>query len=517
MERRARIAVGAVVAFYVLTRLGLLWRFPPFWDESFYGVEGQTAFDDPAQRFAALTDGKGPLLDWLSALLVGQGLHPLSAVRTVSFLAGMVTLGAVGLLGRLLGGLAVGLVAAALYVVLPLFLVHDSIGVVDPLVSAAAAMALYLQLRLARRPEAVTAIALGVALTAGILAKQTGMFALVLLPVSLVCFDWRAEGRRERVLRWVSGAALALLITAVGHAVLRLSPLHDRLPQTTAELHQFRPLGKALRHPFAELGNNWPGFSGVLTGYVTLPLLVASFVGAVRAGRRQALVLLAWGVAPVAAALVLVEYGYARYVLSAIPPLVVLAAYGLVEGARRIRVRWAPPRARLVGAVAIVVVLLPALARDVRIIANPATASYPGEDDWQFVAGWPAGTGVRGIARALEQHTRPGTTTTVAYVFFPPWSLAAELEHPHRITTGTLASEDDFVAQAPGGRTYRFARLGTPPARTAQFVYQHDVFGLPPGASLAGYRVVAAFRRPHGGKVKGKQQAPTTVQLYQRE
>ncbi|MGI8579489.1 MAG: ArnT family glycosyltransferase, partial [Solirubrobacteraceae bacterium] len=246
MERRARIAVGAVVAFYVLTRLGLLWRFPPFWDESFYGVEGQTAFDDPAQRFAALTDGKGPLLDWLSALLVGQGFHPLSAVRTVSFLAGMVTLGAVGLVGRLLGGLAVGLVAAALYVVLPLFLVHDSIGVVDPLVSAAAAMALYLQLRLARRPEAVTAIALGVALTAGILAKQTGMFALVLLPVSLVCFDWRAEGRRERVLRWVGCAALALVITAVGHAVLRLSPLHDRLPQTTAALHQFRPLGEAL-------------------------------------------------------------------------------------------------------------------------------------------------------------------------------------------------------------------------------------------------------------------------------
>lgn len=508
------------MALYVLTRLGLLWRFPPFWDESFYGVEGQTAFDDPAQRFAALTDGKGPLLDWTSALLIGQGFHPLTAVRTVSFLAGMITLGAVGLIGRALGGLTVGLVAAALYVVLPLFLVHDSIGVVDPLVAAAAAVALCLQLRLARRPEALTAIGLGVALTAGILAKQTGMFALVLLPVSLVCFDRRAAGRRGRTVRWVGYAALALLITAIGTAVIRLSPLYDRLPQTTAALHQFRPVGEAVKHPFAELGTNGPGFGGVLTGYLTVPLLAALIVGAVlalRARRRQAVVLLAWGLVPFAAALALVEYGYARYVLSAIPPVVALAAYGLVEGGRRIRVRWAAPRARLIGAVAILVVLVPALARDARILADPSTAAYPGEDDWQFVAGWPAGTGVRGLARALEQRATPGATTTVAYVYFPPWSLAAELDHPHRITTGALASADDFVARAPGGRTFRFVRLGTPAARGAQFVYQHDVFGLPAGASLAGYRVVAAFRRPRGGKVKGEQQAPTTVQLYERE
>jgi 4-amino-4-deoxy-L-arabinose transferase-like glycosyltransferase len=519
MGRRARIAVGAIAVLYVVTRLGLLWRFPPFWDESFYGVEGQTAFDDAAQRFAALTDGKGPLLDWSSALLIGQGFHPLTAVRTVSFLAGLVTLSAVGLIGRLLGGITVGLAAAALYVLLPLFLVHDSLGVVDPLVSAAAAVALYLQLRLARRPTGLTAVGLGVALAAGILAKQTGNFALLLLPLSLVCFDWRGADRGRRMLRWAGCVALALLIVVAGNGVLRLSPLYDRLDQTRAALHQFRPIGQALKHPFTELGGNLPGFSGVLTGYVTLPLVVAVIVGAVlalRAGRRPAVVLLAWGVVPFAAALVLVEYGYARYVLSAIPPLVVLAAYAVVEGARRVRLRWPAPRARLVGVAALLVVLLPALVQDGSILADPSTASYPGEDDWQFVAGWPAGTGVRGIAEALDRRAAPGATTTVAYVLLPPWSLAAELEHPHRVTTGSLAYVDDFVARAPGGRTFRFVKFGTPAAQTAQFVYQHDTFGLPAGTSLAGYRVVAAFRRPHGGKVKGKQQPPTTVQLYER-
>jgi 4-amino-4-deoxy-L-arabinose transferase-like glycosyltransferase len=518
VSRRARIAVGAIALLYVVTRLGLLWRFPPFWDESFYGVEGQTAFDDASQRFAALTDGKGPLLDWTSALLIGQGFHPLTAVRTVSFLAGLVTLSAVGLIGRLLGGLAVGVTAAALYVLLPLFLVHDSLGVVDPLVAAAAALALYLQLRLARRPAALTAIGLGVALAAGILAKQTGNFALVLLPVSLVCFDWRGPGRGKRLLRWAGCVALALLIVAVGNAVLRLSPLYDRLDQARAALHQFRPVGAVLKDPFAELAGNWPGFGAVLTGYVTLPLLAAVIVGAVlalRAGRRPALVLLAWGIVPFAAALALVEYGYARYVLSSIPPLVALAAYGVVEGARRLRVRRPAARARLVGAAALLVLLLPALVRDAGILADPATAPYPGEDDWQFVAGWPAGTGVRGIAQTLERRAPPGATT-VAYVLLPPWSLAAELEHPHRVTTGTVAYADDFVARGPGGRTFRFVKFGTPAARTAQFVYQHDTFGLPAGTSLAGYRLVAAFRRPHGGKVKGRQQAPTTVQLYER-
>ena len=46
---------------------------------------------------------------------------------------GLYTLVVIGLLGRRLGGTLVGFVAAALCVVLPFFVVHDGIGIIEPL------------------------------------------------------------------------------------------------------------------------------------------------------------------------------------------------------------------------------------------------------------------------------------------------------------------------------------------------------------------------------------------------
>ena len=45
-----------------------------------------------------------------------------------------------------------GLVAAGLCVVLPFFLVHDGIGIIEPLVTLVMASALYFQVEVARRP-----------------------------------------------------------------------------------------------------------------------------------------------------------------------------------------------------------------------------------------------------------------------------------------------------------------------------------------------------------------------------
>ena len=59
----------------------------------------------------------------------------------------------IGLLARRLGGDLTGLVAAGLAVVVPFFLVHDGIGIMEPLVTLVMASALLAQVELARRPS----------------------------------------------------------------------------------------------------------------------------------------------------------------------------------------------------------------------------------------------------------------------------------------------------------------------------------------------------------------------------
>jgi hypothetical protein len=72
---------AAIVAGHTALRLATLWRLPPYFDESFYALQGWAATIDPAARFDALADGKGPLFNWLTTIPILLGAAPLTAVR----------------------------------------------------------------------------------------------------------------------------------------------------------------------------------------------------------------------------------------------------------------------------------------------------------------------------------------------------------------------------------------------------------------------------------------------------
>jgi 4-amino-4-deoxy-L-arabinose transferase-like glycosyltransferase len=517
LRRTDRVLLAAIAFAYLATRLALIGRFPAFWDESFHAVQSQTTLDHPGAAWDMLLDNKGPLLNWLSTPLIGLGLGPLAAVRAVSLAAGAVTLSMVGLIGRRLGGPTTGWVAAGVYVVLPFCFVHDVLGLLDPLLTATAMASLYLQLKLADRPTTGRAIALGLVMGAGTITRQIGFTALVLLPASLLLVE-RGPGRRERVIRWARFAAGAAVLALLVNALLRLSPNHGDIAANRAALDQYRSLDEVVREPFGVLSTNWPSFGPALSGYLTVPLilLLAPGIGlALRRSARLTGVLLIWSAAPLVAALLLVPFGYPRYILSAIPPLAVLIGFAVSDGLREIRTRWAdtPGAARAVAAVG-ALLFVPAAAFDLRVLAHPSTARYPGEDDWQFVAGWPAGTGLDGIARALETRA-PAGATKVAAVYYTPWNLAVKFDDPHRLRVTRQPSQDEVVANGRG-KTFHFVNFGSPGAETARFVLDYSGFALPEGRSLIGYRLVASFTRPRGGEIQGRQQPRTTVRLFER-
>src|SRR3954470_5961302 len=132
---RAGIVAAAILGAYVVSRALFIARFPYFLDEGTYAVftyEGANSLHD---LFISYTIAREPLMFWLGIPWVKLGINPLDAVRIVSAISGLLTLVAVGLIGRLLAGPVVGLAAAALCVVLPFFVVHDGIGIIEPLVT----------------------------------------------------------------------------------------------------------------------------------------------------------------------------------------------------------------------------------------------------------------------------------------------------------------------------------------------------------------------------------------------
>ncbi len=475
--------LAAILLVYVATRVGTIVRLPWFIDEGSHARFTQDFASDLDQAFGSLTIAKEPLSIWIGAAFTKLGFTPLAATRVVSFAAGLLTLAMVGLLARKLGGNGPALGAMGLYAVLPLFVVHDAVGIMDPLLTALTTSALYLQLELAERPRLWPALGLAAAMGLGLLSKEGAKATVVLLPLSLLCFDWRAPRLRRRLGRWVAYAALGVAGALAGWLLLRSSSLWERALaiREAPLLYPVRDVGDALADPWRWTRENWPVYRDTLTGYVTLPVAgaaVAGLVLALRGRPRPALVLAGWFAALLGAALLLPISPYPRHALFLAPIVVAFAGLALARGAGALGARLGPRRGAVVAAAGAVLLLVPALRVDARVLADPAEARYPGRDDVQYVTGPQAGAPWPRVADEVRRRTRPGepVVRSRAVVYVP--ELLLEDRNP-------------------------FVFAGQPAAARARVLVRDELpFPDPEGDRLlvrGGFRLVATLRRPRGG------------------
>ncbi len=487
-RRWARIggAMAAIIAVYLATRLWFVGHFPYFLDEVLYAGFTAQGAESAQKLFVPLTVGQPPLEAWLAIVWVKVGFAPLTAVRLVSVTSGLLTTGVVGLLGKRLAGAAVGWVSAALCVVLPFFVVHDGVGIYEPLVTLIMASALYLQVVYAWRPDLRVATLLGVVLAAGVLTKDSTLPALALLPVSLLCFDWSAHGRAHRLTLWLAGVAVVVGLVVAAEWVLRSSVYYKQLEAVRRSflLYPGRSLTSVLNYPLADSRQAWATYRPALIGYVTVPLLAVGVVGAVLAWRdrlRLTAVLLTWIFVSFMVALLFLATSMPRHVMYVMPPVIVLIAYALVDGARWVR-RHVRERAIPIVCAATVALLAPALVLDLRVLAHPASAPYPGLDYWQYVAGYPSGVPWLGVPDLIRKR---GTGRQVVIVTPTPYGIL------------TLQFWHD--------RRYVFTTSGSPLAARAQFaIFEGSsaaaVFGTGAQATRRQeqFVVVQRFSRPAG-------------------
>jgi hypothetical protein len=486
MTARARggLAVAVtIVAAYAATRAVFADDFPYFVDE---GVHADLADEAGSDLFVALTIGPRVLQSWIGMPLIELGIEPLHAVRAISVLAGLATVPVVALIARRMGGWPAALAAAATCTALPLLVVHDGIGIFEPLLTLLMASALWLQLEFARRPDLRVGAALALVLAAGVLTKETAWAAVALMPVSLLCLDWSPAGRERRLRTWLGGAALAAVAAAAAQLLMRSSDRWSDLEELRdTPLYTVRSWSDVLDDPFGSFGSTWDVFGPSLTGYFTWPLLAAALAGAVLGLRRRprlTLVLLAWFAAPLLGSLLFSEVAYPRHLLPLAPPLIVLIAYALVEAAAWAR-RALPPRIAVPAVVAGVLALwAPAFAFDVRVLDHPATAEYPSTDDWQFVTGAPAGSQWPAVADAIRRFAAGGRVVVISPTADPT------------ITRLLLDDDSRYVFVGGGSPLASRARLAlteskpfTLDAKAVQAMAQ----GRP--------RVIERFQRPRGG------------------
>jgi hypothetical protein len=157
-------------------------------------------------------------------------------------------------------------------------------------------------------------------------------------------------------------------------------------------------------------------------------------------------------------------------------------AYGFVEGAAWAR-RTLPPRAAVPVIVAGVLLLwLPAFRLDARVLDRPATAKYPGRDDWQYVTGAPAGSQWPAVADAIRRFAAGKRVVVLSPTLDPS------------VTRLLLDDDSRYVFVGGDSPLAPQARL----ALTEEKPFILDVKALEV-MQQGQPRVIARFHRPRGG------------------
>lgn len=396
--RKEIIILAILIAVYFILRLPNLTLQPIFADEAIYIRWAQVMRAEPTLRFLPLTDGKTPLFMWLMMPLLKFIEDPLFAGRFLSVISGLFTLLGVFFLAGKVFNQRVAFWASLLYVIIPYTVFFDRMALVDSMLSAFTIWAVYFAIWLLKSQRLDLAMILGYLLGGAVLTKTPGLLNLLILPSSIVAFT-RGKGRLVKlVIFWGVAVSIALIM----YNLLRLGPEFRQLAARNAD-YVFtpmelsgRPLDPFIPH-FHDISDwfpkllTWPILFSVVIGifYLFIPI------------HKPGIVILLWALIPLLLNMAFLKTFTARYLLTAIPLLVILGGFGVTK----LLPRFAYIQRFPVALMLIVLLPLP-LYFNYTLLTNPQNAPLPKAERKGYFEDWTAGYGFSNIAKFILEKSK---------------------------------------------------------------------------------------------------------------
>lgn len=397
------ILLGIIVLYFGL-RLPNLTLQPIFADEAIYVRWAQVMRSEPTLRFLPQTDGKTPLYMWVLMPMFKVFDDPLYAGRLLSVLSGFATLIGGFVLGWRFFNLKVGLWGGFLVAITPYMVFFDRMALVDSMLATFTIWSLILALQLVKTPRLDLAMILGYMLGAGMLTKPPGFFNILVLPVTLLNFNFSPSNRTKRILKQFGLLIIAILIALAIYNILRLGPGFNSLSSRNQD-YVHSP-DRIFQYPLDPLIPHFHDILDWFPKFFTIPILLISIAGIVYGlikKNKIVWVISLWAILPLFAQMYVLKTFTARYLLFSIPPLLVLGAYYLEYLSQRFSVKK-----EIISFVLVLILLPQTLNFDFRLLIDPASAPLPKTERTGYFEGWTAGYGLEEIAQFLETEARKG-------------------------------------------------------------------------------------------------------------
>ncbi len=396
------IISSLIIVVYFLTRLYNIQTLPIFTDEAIYTRWAQIARHDANWRFISLVDGKQPLFIWFSMIVVRFVRDPLMAGRLVSVATGFFSMVGLFLLTQeLFRNRNISVISSIWYLIYPMALVYDRIGLYDSLVATFAIWCLYLEVLLVRKIQLDISLLLGMIAGGGVLTKSNAFFSLALIPFSLLLFDFRQKKRIMVLLRWGVLSIISVCIAYGFYSILRLSPFFHIIGEKNEIF--FSRVDDWINHPLREFTSNFRGLLDWFITYLTFPgvFLVALSFFINRKFSREKVLLVIWFAVPFFLLALFGKALYPRFIFFMTVSLLPLIAFSIYELFQKIKNRL------LAGGIILLLTSF-SIGTDYLILSNFSYAPIPKLDLDQYSNEWPAGGGIKEAVDFFQKEASKG-------------------------------------------------------------------------------------------------------------
>lgn len=389
-ENWAYMILGVLILALFSLRFYNLTLLPVFADEAIYIRWAQVMKAEETLRFLPLSDGKQPLYMWVVIPFLKFIEDPLVAGRIVSVMSGFGTMIGVGFLSFLLfKSKKVAFAAAAIYAVSPFTFFFDRLSLVDAMLSMFGVWTFVFAYLAFTKERLDFAMIAGFALGGAWLTKSPALFFALMIP-----FLWIFVKSPKSLFKVIP---LTIVMIIIGYGMFNLLRLGPNFRQIgSRNLDYVWPISHILSSPldplkpFLDRSREWIVMMGPWAIWI---LGLFGVLANWRKNRKQLFVLAVWFLGPIIVQSEFAKVLTARYILSSIPFLIIIAASSFTEE----RKNWVR------GLVFILAFFVAqALVFDKWLLVNPEKANLPNSERTGYLQEWTAGQGIKEIADYLR-------------------------------------------------------------------------------------------------------------------
>lgn len=386
-----------IILLYFLSRLINLDIIPVFCDEAIYIRWAQIMKAEPSLRFIPLSDGKQPLFMWLIIPVLKIIEDPLIAGRLVSIFAGFGTMIGIFILSFLLfNNICFSFFASIFYLVSPYAFFFDRMALTDGLLSCFGVWCLVFGVSLVKKSRLDLAMILGIILGLGLITKSPALFFALLLPGTLVFFDFQRKNIPLYLIKLIVLWGVALVFAFAIYNILRLGPeFHMIAIRNKDYVFSLKEVLKHPLHPFLKNFKNVIEWFWILATPPVFILGLLGVLGMLKKDFTKGVFLLICFCFPLFIQSAVAKVFTARYILFSLPIFLIFATWTLeiILGIKNKKI------AVFLG---IVIFIFP-IYQIYLLSNNPQKAWLPQNERKGYLEEWTSGYGIKESALYLKK------------------------------------------------------------------------------------------------------------------